>query len=56
MVPAAPSELVSCVDYLFDIGELGLLTVIHFIENPSRYPELLALWEQEQEREAVGAS
>jgi hypothetical protein len=50
-IPAAPPELVSAVDYLYDIGELDVLTLIHFIEKPSHYPELLALWELERDRQ-----
>lgn len=47
-IPAAPGELVSAVEYLYDIGELDVLTLIHFIEKPHRYPELLALWDEER--------
>lgn len=52
MMPAAPGELVSCVEYLYDIGELDVLTLLHFIEKPHRYPKLLAIWDEEREREA----
>ncbi len=49
---AAPGELVSAVEYLYDIGELDVLKLIHFIEKPNHYPELLTLWDDEQDRQS----
>lgn len=45
-LPSAHSDLVSAVEYLYDIGELrDVLTLIHFIDAPHKYPELIELWE-----------
>ena len=47
-LPSAHPQLVSAVEYLYDIGELNsTLDIIHFIEKPYRYPELLTLWDDE---------
>ncbi len=45
---AAPGELVSCAEWLYDEGYMDVLTLLHVIERPSRYPELIELWENEQ--------
>ncbi len=45
---AAPSELVSCAEWLYDEGHMDVLTLLHFIEKPNNYPELLDLWDNEQ--------
>ena len=49
IMPAAPEELVSALEFLVDVGELNnRYDLVNFIARPNKYPELIELWNNEQ--------